>query len=102
MLPLVVTAVLCGQTPSPHPGHLVIVGGGQVPAAVFEKALALAGGPGARVLVIPQASTLAGFQGQRAVEMLRGAGARQVTVLDPQDRLTALKAVREADLIWMP
>ena len=47
-------------------------------------------------------STLAGFQGQRAVEMFRAAGAREVAVLDPQDRLGASRSVREADLIWMP
>jgi cyanophycinase len=102
MYPLVLAAVLCGQNPMPHPGHLVIVGGGAVPAEVFAKSLALAGGQEARVLVIPQASTLAGFQGHRAVEMFRAAGAREVAVLDPQDRLGASRSVKEADLIWMP
>jgi cyanophycinase len=101
MLPLVVAGVLCGYTPEPHPGHLVIVGGGQVPVEVFQKALTLSGGKEAHVLVIPQASLLPTYQAQHALALFRAAGARRVAVLDPHDRHTALGAVRDADLIWI-
>lgn len=40
------------------PGPLVIVGGGSVPDAVRARAIELAGGKKARILVVPQASQL--------------------------------------------
>jgi cyanophycinase len=62
---------------SPGPaGYLVLVGGGPRPAAVMDRFIELAGGPGvARIAVIPTASGNAGAAGERLVaEMIeRGA-----------------------------
>ena len=38
-------------------GPLVIVGGGVMPEGILERTLALAGGPEAKVVVLPQASS---------------------------------------------
>lgn len=42
----------------PPKGHLVLIGGGKRPAAVMTKFVELAGGPSARLLVVPTASEL--------------------------------------------
>jgi cyanophycinase len=98
---LLSAAVLLGQSSPPRLGNLVIVGGGPTFPEIVEKALALAGGKKARVVVIPHASNQA-QAGQRSGEMWRKAGAAHVTVLDFKDKKTAVAAVKEADLIWMP
>ena len=98
---LLSAAVLLGQSNSHPMGTLVIAGGGPTIPEIVEKALALAGGKKARVVIIPQASARADT-GQRSGEMWRKAGAAYVTVLDLKDRKAALAAVKEADLIWMP
>ncbi len=82
-------------------GTLVIAGGGPTIPEIVEKALAMAGGKKARVVIIPQASARTDT-GQRSGEMWRKAGATFVTVLDFKDRKAALAAVKQADLIWMP
>lgn len=47
-----------GAKEPPHRGSLIIVGGGDTPAAVQERFVALAGGPGkARIALFPMAST---------------------------------------------
>jgi cyanophycinase len=98
---LFIAAFLLGQTSGHREGYLVIVGGGPTIPEIVEKALGLAGGRKARVVIIPQASTRPDT-GQRSGEMWRKAGAASVTVLDFKDRKAALAAVKEADLIWMP
>jgi cyanophycinase len=81
-------------------GALVIVGGGwPPPPEVLARALDLAGGPKARILVIPFASS--SFTGGGTAELWRRAGARNVAVLDRgQDRRSALREVQKADLLW--
>src|SRR5262245_18907672 len=82
-------------------GHLVVVGGGGTPSAVTRKTLELAGGPAARVLVVPQASASAGA-GESSAEVWRELGAKDVSVLRLDDSAAAVRAVQKADLIWMP
>jgi cyanophycinase len=82
-------------------GHLVAVGGGGVPDIVLKRALDLAGGPGASVVVFPQASELA-ETGDVAVEMWKKAGAANVRWLPLTDAATARQAVESAALIWFP
>jgi cyanophycinase len=81
-------------------GSLVIVGGGSIPEEIPKRALALAGGPDAKVLVVPQASAQPDA-GSSSVEMWRRAGATSVSILDLADPAAALAAVRAARLIWM-
>jgi cyanophycinase len=97
---LLVAAAFIGKGPEPL-GHLVIVGGGPTTPEIAAKALAVAGGKRARVLIVPQASTRADA-GQRSERMWRQAGAARVSVLDLKNPRAALTAIKVADLIWMP
>ena len=49
---------LLGASPDGPKGNLVLIGGGRRPAAVMAKFIELAGGPAARILVVPTASEL--------------------------------------------
>ena len=103
VLPLrpALTATARGDDRERPRGALVIVGGGRTPSVVVARALDLAGGPSARVLVIPFASAYS--TGEGSAEMWRQAGARRVAVLDDgQDRSAALREVQKADLLWFP
>ena len=54
------------------PGNLIIVGGGDTPAAVQQRFVALAGGPGkARIAVFPMASTQFDEEAQEVIAELR-------------------------------
>jgi cyanophycinase len=89
-----------GETDSPK-GHLVIIGGGTTVASIRQRALQLSGGINARVLVIPHASGLADA-GKSSVKMWQGEGVKSVSILDTKEPLSAVAAVRTADLIWFP
>ncbi len=83
------SAAIGGASPASNPpprGHLVVVGGGPIPAEVTRRFVDLAGGAGkARIAVLPMASALA-TTGPAKVAELRGLGA-DAFVLDvgPQD-----------------
>lgn len=86
---------------TPPKGHLVVVGGGGVPDSVLQRALALAGGPSARVVVFPQASEEADT-GDVAVAMWKKAGATDVRWLNLKDPAADARAVGAASIIWFP
>jgi cyanophycinase len=84
------------------PGALIVAGGGPTVPEIAARSLELAGGTAtARVLIVPQASADPGA-GEASVAFWRAAGAASVSALDLGDRDAALRAVREATLIWMP
>ena len=86
----------------PEPkGHLVIVGGGGTPDVVLAKAIALAGGPAAKIVVFPQASELA-ETGDVNVDMWKKAGATDVHWIPLTDPKAAREAVESAAFIWFP
>lgn len=101
-------------TQSSAPGALVVVGGGGTPSDVVARAIELAGGPDAVVVVLPQASATEAA-GESTVEMFRRAGAHNATNWRfagspgtedlpgpwPSIEQTAA-AVSGADLIWFP
>lgn len=63
-----------GEPPSlpTRPGNLIIVGGGDTPASVQQRFVALAGGPGkARIAVFPMASTQFDEEAQEVMTELR-------------------------------
>ncbi|MEX2611157.1 MAG: cyanophycinase [Gemmatimonadota bacterium] len=62
-------------TPALAQGNLIIVGGGGRPDTIMGKFVELAGGPGARILVIPNASANAEGAGESQAEGLRRLGA---------------------------
>ncbi|MBL8861871.1 MAG: cyanophycinase [Planctomycetes bacterium] len=82
-------------------GWLVAVGGGGTTAAVVARALELAGGPGARMLIVPQASS-AEDAGAKSAEFWREHGAREVEVLELSDAARARRQIAAAAFVWMP
>ena len=86
---------------APTPGPLVVVGGGATDPSIHLRALELAGGPTAKVLIVPQAST-SKTAGPDSAKMWRERGAKDVSILDVSDPAAARKAIAAADLIWMP
>ena len=85
----------------PTPGPLVVVGGGTTSPAITARALELAGGPTAKVLIVPQASSDPN-SGPESAKMWRERGARKVTVIDLTDPASARRSIESANLIWMP
>lgn len=80
VLAVLLPAVAVAQPSSSSPrGHLVVIGGGERPAAIMELFARLAGGPGRKVLVFPQASELADT-GERIRKELEGLGLAPVVV----------------------
>lgn len=85
---LLASVPLLGASPDAPKGHLVLIGGGKRPAAVMAKFIELAGGPTARILVVPTASEL-----PDTVEVYRkelaSLGATNVAGLDVRTRFDA-------------
>jgi cyanophycinase len=90
-----------GQAQPRPKGHLVAVGGGGVPDVVLKRALELAGGPAASIVVFPQASELADT-GDVSVETWKKSGATNVRWVALTDAAAARQAVESAALIWFP
>jgi cyanophycinase len=98
---LLTAACLLGQgTPAVPEGHLVIVGGGPTPLEILDRTLDVAGGKKARVVIIPFASNR-NDAGLRSERLWRLAGAEHLTVLDVTDHKAALRALGQADVIWL-
>lgn len=83
------------------PGALVLHGGGAGSETARRRALELAGGPAACVLVVPQAAADAAEAGRDLAAWFRQAGARTVEVLQPAEGPGAVAAVERADLVWI-
>jgi cyanophycinase len=107
MLAVLAAGILASGLPAraqarPGPkGHLVVVGGGGVPDVVLKRALDLAGGPSAPIVVFPQASELADT-GDVAAKMWKNAGATQVRWMPLTDAAAARQAVESAAIVWFP
>jgi cyanophycinase len=96
------------QTIAPVAGHLVVVGGGQLGPEITGRFIELAGGPNARIVVIPTAGedsvysdTWVGLMG------LRAAGAKNLVVRHTRNRAVAetdsfAAVLRGAGGIWFP
>ena len=97
---LIAMAALPVQAEGPPRGHLVIVGGGATPPEVYGRILEMAGGPKARVVVVPQASRDP-EGGQKAAARWQDVGAKEVVILDPKQPKIAMGAIESADLIWV-
>ena len=100
---LVFVLVLCLFVPAlafAASGALVVVGGGGTGPDIVAKALALAGGKNAIVVVLPQSSALPDA-GDDSVKMWLDAGAREAAKIAFDDPKAAA-ALRRATLIWMP
>lgn len=82
-------------------GKLLAVGGGGTTPEIIERALELAGGKGARMLIVPQASSDP-KSGEESKIFWMEHGALDVHVLDLADEPAALREVEQAAFIWMP
>jgi cyanophycinase len=93
-------------SPKPVPqeaakGIVVAVGGGGTTPEIIERALALAGGKSAAMLVVPQASSDP-KSGEESAVFWKEHGATNVEILDLADAAAATKAIEKAAFIWMP
>jgi cyanophycinase len=79
----------------------VIVGGGGTSEAIVAKAIELAGGVEARIVVLPQASARADT-GLKSVALWTKAGAKHAQSVDLTQGAPALALIEKADLIWFP
>ena len=101
LLVALVPAAVCHQVDesvSPKPGVLIVAGGGALPADLHPRALELAGGNDANILIIPWASRRE-EAGSATVAVWKEAGATTVTVI-PEEAAAARSAIESADLIW--
>lgn len=81
VLSLLLLAVPPAAGADPPKGHLVLIGGGKRPASVMSRFVELAGGPSARILVVPTASELPDTVASYRKE-LEALGATNVAGLD--------------------
>jgi cyanophycinase len=96
------------QAIAPVVGHLVVVGGGAIGSEITQRFIALAGGPDARIVVIPTAGEDSAYKDNwPGLNFLRAAGARNVVVRHTRNRAVAetdsfAAAIRNAGGIWFP
>lgn len=88
------------QRPPVPRGRLVLHGGGGVDPEFRPGLLADAGGPAARVLIVPHASALR-ENWLASLETWRGVGARNAELLDLESPGRALAQIDAADLVWL-
>jgi cyanophycinase len=88
-------------------GKLVICGGGTLPEEITRRFIELAGGPNARIVVIPTASEAADYPNNSwFLDTWRRNGANNVTLLHTRDRRLAndpkfVKPLESATGIWL-
>lgn len=92
----------CGLTPidaGAAPGKLVVVGGGKIGDEIRDTFIELAGGKGAKLLIVPQASGRPDA-GERNAAPFIEKGMTNVSVLSLEDSDAAKLAVANASAIW--
>jgi cyanophycinase len=78
----VVDAQTCAPCVGPPRGAIIAAGGGKLSPAIYQRFVDLAGGPEARIVLIPTAGSEYGtHDGWTAIEELRRAGARKLEIL---------------------
>lgn len=78
-------------TTGPARGTLVIVGGGRLSDTIIKSFIELAGGPEARIVIVPTAAGATSYTESEG-DLLRSGGAKNVTVLHTDNRDTANSA----------
>ena len=97
------------ETKGPKKGTLVIVGGGTVGPEIKQRFLSLAGGPEAKIVIIPTADedrNLADL-GKIKARFTEAWGMKNVTVLHTRDRKVAdtkafAEPLKHASAVWFP
>ena len=91
----------------PARGAIVAAGGGDLDLRIYERFVELAGGPEARIVLIPTAGTEYGsHDGWTAIERLREAGVQHLEVLHTRSRSVAdlepfASPVERATGVWL-
>jgi cyanophycinase len=92
----------------PANGTVLVAGGGRLGPEIWERFVELAGGPDARIVVIPTAGTDEDFpETWSGFLPLREAGVRHIQVLHTRDRTQAdsevfTEVLRDATGVWIP
>lgn len=92
----------------PGRGSLVVAGGGRLGPEIMNRFVELAGGPEARIVIVPTAAAEDTFPAEwEGFEPLRRAGARHIAVLHTRDRARAdaeefVAPLRQATGVWIP
>lgn len=92
----------------PARGTLILAGGGTLGPEIWSRFVELAGGPDARIVVIPTASSRNTFPDDwQGLRLLREAGAGDVTILHTRNPETAdteefVTPLRRATGVWIP
>lgn len=92
----------------PRTGALIIAGGGRLGPDIIGRFVDLAGGPAARIVIIPTAGEQDTFPADwPALEPFRALGVTDLTVLHTRDTAVAnttvfTAALRRATAVWMP
>jgi len=102
MTSLALLALTIAAPPDAAPkGKLVAVGGGGTTPELVQRIVELSGGSAARMLIIPQASSVPDQSGKSSAEFWAKSGVKSVDVLKLNDPKAAVEQVKSADLIWM-
>ena len=93
-----------GVTAGPASGSLVIAGGGRLSDTIIKRFIDLAGGPEARIVLVPTAEG-SGSYPESAAEFLKSRGAKNVTIMHTGSRDTAnsevfTKPLENATGVW--
>ncbi len=94
------------QTTGPEKGSLVIVGGGRVGPEIVNKFIELAGGPNAKIVVIPTAAGRAKYdESNSSYQLFKKGGATNLTLLHTDDPNVANTAkftapLKNAHAVW--
>jgi cyanophycinase len=97
---------LQAQVVGPARGTLFVAGGGMRDPALAQQFIDLAGGPEARIVVIPTAGEQDEYtQDFEGLEAFRALGAHDLVVLHTRDRIAAdseefVAPIRTADAVW--
>ena len=95
-----IAAVLLADAPAEMPkGRLVVIGGGETTAEIFDRTLDLAGGKQSKIAVVAEANP---DYGPGSVAGWKRRGVNRVVLINPQQPAAAVKTLNEADLIWFP
>jgi cyanophycinase len=92
----------------PANGTVLVAGGGRLGPEIWGRFVELAGGPDARIVIIPTAGTEEDFpESWSGFLPLRDAGATNLRVLHTRDRVEAdsealAEILRGADAVWIP
>lgn len=106
VLALATTAQAAPDVRGPERGTLIVAGGGKLGPEIVGRFIALAGGPQAKIVVIPTAGEDAAYgQDCACLKMFRDLGAANLTVLHTRDKAQAdteafAAPLKDAAAVW--